>query len=118
LRRGAGAWGFETQLWTTRRIATVIQRAFGVRLHRAHISRVLSALNWSCQKPERRAVERDEAAIERWKRYRWTAIKKRNAPEGAPGVRRRVRLLVDPQRSANVGASGADPDHPPPLPAR
>ena len=76
LLRGAGAWGFETQLWTTRRIATVIRRAFGVRLHRAHISRVLNALNWSCQKPERRAVERDEAAIERWKRYRWTAVKK------------------------------------------
>jgi len=76
LLRGAAAWGFETQLWTTRRIATVIRRAFGVRLHRAHVGRVLSALKWSCQKPERRALERDEAAIERWKRYRWTAVKK------------------------------------------
>ena len=76
LLRGAVAWGFETQLWTTRRIATVIQRAFGVRLHRAHVSRVLSALNWSCQKPERRAIERDEGAIDRWTRYRWTAVKK------------------------------------------
>ncbi|HEU4367522.1 MAG TPA: winged helix-turn-helix domain-containing protein [Methylomirabilota bacterium] len=67
---------FKTELWTTRRIATVIQRAFGVRLHRAHVGRVLSALDWSCQKPERRALERDEAAIERWKRYRWITIKK------------------------------------------
>jgi len=25
---------------------------------------------------ERRALERDEAAIARWKRYRWTAVKK------------------------------------------
>ncbi len=76
LLRGPAAWGFETELWTTRRIATVIQRAFGVRLHRAHVSRVLSALDWSCQKPERRAIERDEAAIEHWKRYRWPAVKK------------------------------------------
>jgi transposase len=76
LLRGAAAWGFETELWTTGRIATVIRRAFGVRLHRAHVGRVLSALDWSCQKPERRAIERDEAAIERWKRYRWTAVKK------------------------------------------
>ena len=76
LLRGASAWGFETELWTTRRIATVIQRAFGVRLHRAHVGRVLSAMDWSCQKPERRALERDEAAIERWKRYRWATIKK------------------------------------------
>ena len=76
LLRGPAAWGFATELWTTRRIATVIQRAFGVRLHRAHVSRVLSALDWSCQKPERRALERDEAAIAHWKRYRWPAVKK------------------------------------------
>jgi transposase len=76
LLRGATAWGFDTDLWTTGRIATVIQRALGVRLHRAHVGRLLTALGWSCQKPERRAVERDEAAITRWKRYRWVAVKK------------------------------------------
>ena len=76
LLRGAAAWGFETDLWTTRRIAVVIRREFGVSLHRAHVGRVLTALNWSCQKPERRALERDDAAIARWKRYRWTTIKK------------------------------------------
>ena len=76
LLRGASAWGFETELWTTRRIATVIHRAFGVRLHRAHVGRVLTALDWSCQKPERRAIERDDAAIERGKRYGWTRVKK------------------------------------------
>ena len=77
LLRGAVAWGFETELWTTRRIATVIERELGVRFHRAHVGRLLSDLGWSCQKPERRAVERDEAAIARWKRYRWVAIKKK-----------------------------------------
>jgi transposase len=76
LLQGASAWGFETDLWTTGRIATVIQREFRVRLHRAHVGRVLTGLGWSCQKPERRALERDEAAIARWKQYRWTAIKK------------------------------------------
>lgn len=79
LLRGAAAWGFETDLWTTTRIATVVKRAFGVRLHRAHVGRVLSGLGWSCQKPERRAVERDEAAIARWKRYRWREIKKKRS---------------------------------------
>jgi len=76
LLRGASAWGFETDLWTTRRIAMVIHREFGVSLHRAHVGRVLTALKWSCQKPERRALERDDAAITRWKRYRWTTVKK------------------------------------------
>jgi transposase len=76
LLRGATTWEYETDLWTTGRIATVIHRTFGVRLHRAHVGRLLTTLGWSCQKPERRAVERDDAAIARWKRYRWVAVKK------------------------------------------
>lgn len=73
------AWGFATELWTTTRIAAVITRQFGVPLHRAHIGRLLTALGWSCQKPERRALERNEVAIARWKRYRWVAIKKKRS---------------------------------------
>ena len=77
LARGARAHGYATDLWTTKRVATVIAREFGVRYHPAHVSRLLAACGWSCQKPERRAVERDEAAIRHWKRYRWTAIQKK-----------------------------------------
>ena len=77
LALGAMAWGFPTDLWTTGRIATLIRRWFGVTLHRAHVGRVLLALGWSCQKPERRALERDEAAIAQWKRVRWVAVKKK-----------------------------------------
>ena len=76
LLRGATTWKFDTDLWTTGRIATVIHRTFGVRLHRAHVGRLLTTLGWSCQKPERRAVERDDAANARWQRYRWVAVKK------------------------------------------
>lgn len=79
LLRGALAWGYSTDLWTTQRIATVIEREFRIRFHRAHVGRLLADIDWSCQKPERRALERDEAAIERWKRYRWTAIKKKSS---------------------------------------
>ena len=80
LLRGALAWGYSTDLWTTTRIASVIDRQFKVRFHRAHVGRLLADLRWSCQKPERRALERDDEAIERWKRYRWIAIKKK--PDG------------------------------------
>jgi transposase len=78
LLRGALAWGYSTDLWTTSRIADVIKSEFGVRFHPAHVGRLLARLGWSCQKPERRALERDEKAIEHWKRYRWTAIKKKS----------------------------------------
>ena len=69
--------GYATDLWTLGRVAELIHRAFGVRYHPAHVWKLLTGLGWSCQKPERRAVERDEAAIARWKREAWPRIKKR-----------------------------------------
>lgn len=77
LLRGAQAHGYRTELWTLGRMAEVLKREFGVAYHRAHVSRLLADIGWSCQKPERRALERDEKAIEHWKRYKWVAIKKK-----------------------------------------
>jgi transposase len=68
LLKGAREWGYNTDLWTTARIAEVIEREFHGNYHRAHVGRLLASLQWSCQKPERRAVEQDPKAIEKWKR--------------------------------------------------
>jgi transposase len=76
LLQGAMAHGYRTNLWTTVRIAEVIQREFGVEYHRDHVGRLMHSLQWSPQKPERRALERDEEAIARWKRRDWPRIKK------------------------------------------
>ena len=76
LLRGAMAHGYATQLWTTQRIAEVIERRYGVRYHRNHVSKLLAQCGWSCQKPERRARERDEPAIVRWKRNTWPRVKR------------------------------------------
>src|SRR5690348_11300030 len=51
LARGAEAFGFRGDVWTTKRVAAVIARAFGVRYHPAHVSRLLRALHWSPQQP-------------------------------------------------------------------
>ncbi|MEW6683733.1 MAG: winged helix-turn-helix domain-containing protein [Nitrospirota bacterium] len=76
LLQGAMAHGFRTELWTTQRIADLIGRVFRIRYHRDHVGRLLHRLGWSAQKPERRALERDEAAIARWKQTRWPQVKK------------------------------------------
>jgi len=76
LLRGPMAHGYDTELWTTLRIAEVIERMFGVRYHRDHVGRLLGRCGWSPQKPERRARERDEAAIASWKRTRWPRVKR------------------------------------------
>jgi transposase len=76
LLKGPIAHGYRTDLWTTQRIAELIKAKFGVRYHRDHIGRLMRELGWTHQKPERRAIERDEEAIERWKRRDWPRIKK------------------------------------------
>lgn len=80
LRRGACKAGYLTELWTCSRVAEVIEKEFGVRYHPAHVWKLLTKHNWSCQKPEQRARERDEKEIERWRREEWPRIKKGRAP--------------------------------------
>ena len=76
LARGAEAYGFAGDIWTTPRVAAVIEREFGVRYHPAHVSRLLRAVGWSVQQPIRRATQRDEVAIAAWYAERWPALKK------------------------------------------
>src|SRR5579863_7592160 len=76
LVRGALSEGYSTDLWTLKRIAKAIERHFAVRYHPGHVWWLMVALGWSCQKPERRALERDEKAIANWKRRNWPRIKK------------------------------------------
>lgn len=76
LLKGAMANGFSTELWTTERVGSLIEQHCGVRFHRGHVARLLHDLGFSCQKPERRALERDEEKIEEWKRKRWPQVKK------------------------------------------
>lgn len=76
LLRGPEAYGWKTQVWTTKRIAQLIRQRYGIRYHPDHIGRVLHQLGWTVQKPERRAVERNEAAIQRWTDTAWERVKK------------------------------------------
>jgi transposase len=76
LLKGAKAAGFPTDLWTCPRVAQLILDRFGLRYHVDHIGRLLHALGWSPQKPQRRAVERDEEEIRRWIKEEWPRVKK------------------------------------------
>ena len=84
LGRGAETYGFVGDVWTTRRVATVIARHFGVRYHPAHVSRLLRQIGWSVQKPVRRATQRDEPAIAAWREEQWPALKVKPPPKDGP----------------------------------
>ena len=76
LLQGPMKHGYRTDLWTTARIAEVIERVFGVTYHRDHVGRLLHQMGWSHQKPERRAAERNQAEIDRWLAEDWPKVKK------------------------------------------
>ena len=84
LKRGPEHLGYETGLWTAARVAHLIEQECGVQYHPGHVWRLLRQLGWSCQRPTGRALERDEAAIRRWKQKRWPEIKKKPKKRGAP----------------------------------
>jgi transposase len=77
LAKGAEANGFVTDLWTVPRVAEVIERVTGVSYHPGHVWYVLrDQLRWTWQRPARRAVERNDEAIEQWVKQRWPQLKK------------------------------------------
>jgi transposase len=104
LERGPEAAGFPTNLWTCERVAEVIEREFGVRYHPAHVWKILIKLGWSCQRPAKRAIERNEEAIAHWKRVTWPSIKKkpRARPEPSSSSTRAG------SRSAHIGSGPGD----------
>ena len=76
LLAGPLAQGYKTALWTLPRVALLIKELTGVDYHPGPVGRLLGASGFSCQRPERRALERDDQAIGRWKREVWPTLKK------------------------------------------
>ena len=97
------ASGFDTERWTLARVQALIEKEFGVHYHPNYISRLLHDLGWSVQKPETRAMERDEELIRAWLSKDWNRIKK-----SAAARRRRSCLRMNlefplPKLSAPLG---------------
>jgi transposase len=86
LWHGAEAYGFRGEVWTCARVASVIEEEFGVHYHKGHVSRLLRELKWTPQVPIKRAIQRDEEAIERWRSEVWPELRRR--------ARRERRTLV------------------------
>jgi transposase len=76
LSEGPSKHGFPTELWTLQRVAVLVRRKFGVTYDQSGIWHVLRRLNWTQQKPERQARERDEKVVQAWRSREWPRIKK------------------------------------------
>jgi transposase len=86
LWHGPEAYGFRGDVWTCARVARVIEEEFGVHYHKDHVGKLLKGLRWTPQVPIKRAIQRDEEAIERWRDEVWPELRRR--------ARREHRTLV------------------------
>ena len=77
LQRGplAHGWDDEFQGWTLKRVKLLIGRMFHVGYTVQGVWKLLRRHGWSAQVPLRRAIERDEEAIEVWKSGVWPEVK-------------------------------------------
>jgi transposase len=100
LDAGPAGCGCADQCWTLARIADQAWRRFGAEYTLAGMDVLLHRAGWSVQVPARRAAERDEEQIARWREETWPVVKKR--PDGVlrPGSRRRTRLRRTQGRAA------------------
>lgn len=89
LWHGPEAYGFRGRVWTCARIARVIEEEFAVSYHKDHVGRLLKELQWTPQVPIKRAIQRDEKAIQRWRVEVWPELLRRAKRE------RRVLVFED-----------------------
>ncbi len=71
---GALAQGYSNELWTLRRVSRMVKELTAKKTSPSEAWRLLRRMNWSPQKPERKARERDQGKIEQWKKIDWPAL--------------------------------------------
>ena len=73
------SFGFQGELWTSRRLAEVIEKKFAVRFNANYLCAWLRQRGLSPQKPKTVPRERNQAAIDAWVAADWTRIKKKRS---------------------------------------
>ncbi len=74
--KGPLEYGFETNFWTLSRLASVMKKTTGIKFGHDRTWQIVRELGFTCQKPQVKAAERDEAAIKAWKEKRLPGLKK------------------------------------------
>lgn len=76
LVKGPKANGYRNDLWTLRRVAEVVERITGTKPGTTRTWTLLREMGWSCQRPARRARERNDKQVQDFVDHVWTAVKK------------------------------------------
>jgi transposase len=74
---GPIAYGYISGLWTSIRIADVIENEFGIRYHSGHVRKLLADFGFSVQSPKRVLALADKEKQARWTSETYPTIKKK-----------------------------------------
>ena len=77
------AFGFESTLWTTEIVKTLIEKKFSIHLSRSAVGRLLRRIDLTPQRPARRSKKQDPDAVDRWIKEEFPKIKDLARQEGA-----------------------------------
>jgi transposase len=106
---GPAACGYEDQCWTLARIAEEVWQRFGAEYTLAGMDVLLHRIGRSVQVPARRAAERDEAAIARWREKPWPGVGDGGGPGRLAGLGGRVRPGSEAAGGPHLGPARTDP---------
>ena len=79
LEQGPQQHGFTQPFWTLPLVGQLLLRKFKISYQQTQVWRLMHELGFSCQKPKRQALQRDEKAIKRWRTHTWPRLKKSSA---------------------------------------
>ena len=74
--KGAAAHGFRGDFWTLTRLTIAVKRLTSKEYKDRSVWHLMRRLGFSCQKPVRRSIERDEGTIRTWVNETWPQAKK------------------------------------------
>ena len=108
LAQGEESFGFRGDIWTQPRVSEVIRCKFDVSYHPSQVGRILKDCGWSRQKPVRRATQRHEEAIQRWREERWPQVNKGYRRKPHLSIRRPIGVLPAAAGIVHLCSSGQD----------
>lgn len=77
LDKGAEAYGLEGAFWDRKRVQYVIAQEFKVTYYIAHLSEILSKMNYTLQKPAKKDFRQDVEKVATWTAATLPEIKKK-----------------------------------------
>jgi len=74
---GARASGYLTDRWTSRIVADLIRKKWGVDYCHSNVRKILNDLDLSYQKPDVKSTKYSQAAVDHWREHVWPSVKKK-----------------------------------------